>query len=91
MVPGLLDYLDYPDVGSLTMPNPLLVVHGWRDTLFPRSGVEAAFESLGRCYQAIGKPERFETFTYDGPHKFPAPAQRKMVEWFDRYLKNGNP
>ena len=90
MVPGLLDHLDYPDVGSLTMPNPLLVVHGWRDTLFPRPGVEAAFENLGRCYRAIGKPERFETFTYDGPHRFPAPAQQKMVEWFDRYLKGGS-
>ncbi len=90
MVPGLLEYLDYPDVGSLTMPNPLLVVHGWRDELFPRQGVEAAFENLGRCYRAIGKPERFEAFTYDGPHRFPAPAQRRMVEWFDRYLKDGN-
>jgi len=86
MVPGLLDYLDYPDIGSLTMPNPLLLVHGWQDDLFPPEGVKAAFQNLIRCYQAIGKPERLEIFTYDGPHKFPAPAQQRMLEWFDRWV-----
>ncbi len=86
MVPGLLDYLDYPDVGLLAMPNPLLVVHGLKDDLFPPEGVKAAFENLRQCYEAIRKPERFATFIYDGPHKFPAEAQRKMVEWFDRWL-----
>jgi hypothetical protein len=84
--PNLLDHLDYPDVGSLTMPNPLMVVHGWQDSLFPPEGVRAAFKSLGQCYEAIGKPERFQTVTFDGPHKFPADAQRRMIEWFDRWV-----
>jgi dienelactone hydrolase len=87
MVPGLMEYLDYPDIGSLTMPNPLLIVHGWQDQLFPTAGVKAALVNLTRCYEAIGNPERFATFTYDGPHKFPAEAQQRMVEWFDRWLK----
>lgn len=84
--PGLLDDLDYPDVGSLTMPNPLMVVHGWQDTLFPPDGVRAAFRNLAQCYDAIGKPERFHTMTFDGPHKFPLEAQRQMIEWFDRWV-----
>jgi dienelactone hydrolase len=86
MLPGIMDYLDYPDIGSLTMPNPLMVVHGLQDHLFPPEGVKAAFENLARCYAAIGKPERFATYTYDGPHKFPAEAQQRMVDWFDRWL-----
>jgi len=85
-VPGLLDYLDYPDVGSLTMPNALMVVHGWQDDLFPPSGVRAAFKNLQQCYAAIGKPERFATFTFDGPHSFPVKAQQRMIEWFDRWV-----
>lgn len=85
-VPGLFKYLDYPDVGSLTMPNPLMVVYGRRDALFPPDGVKAAFQNLTQCYQAIGKPERFTTYTYDGPHQFPAAAQQLMVEWFDRWV-----
>ncbi len=86
MVPGLLEYVDYPDVGSLAMPNPFLVVHGQRDTLFPPEGVKAAFENLRQCYETIGKPERFDTLVFDGPHKFPLQAQRKMMEWFDRWV-----
>jgi hypothetical protein len=62
MVPGLLEYMDYPDVGSLSMPTPLLVVHGQQDNLFPADGVKAAIENLRRCYHAIGRPERFDTF-----------------------------
>jgi dienelactone hydrolase len=86
MVPGLLEHMDYPDVASLTMPNPLLVVHGQRDTLFPPDGVKAAIDNLRRCYQAISKPERFDTMFFVGPHKFPLQAQQKMMDWFDRWV-----
>ncbi len=85
-VPGLFKYLDYPDVGSLTMPNPLMVVNGTEDPLFPPDGVKASYRNLARCYAAIGKPERFTTYTYVGPHKFPARAQQLMIDWFDRWV-----
>ena len=68
------------------MPNPLMVVHGWRDGLFSTQGVLSAFSTLRQCYEAIGKPERFTTYTYDGPHKFPARAQQLMLEWFNRWV-----
>lgn len=86
MIPGLLEYMDYPDVASLMMPTPLLVVHGQRDDLFPPDGVKAAVDNLRGCYQAIGKPERFDTMFFDGPHKFPLHAQQKMMDWFDRWV-----
>jgi len=86
MVPGLLEYMDYPDVGSLSMPTPLLVVHGKQDNLFPPDGVKAAIENLRRCYHVIGRPERFDTLFFDGPHKFPLQAQQKMMDWFDRWV-----
>jgi hypothetical protein len=85
-VPGLFQYLDYPDVGSLTMPGALMVVHGLRDGLFPPDGVKAAFRNLAQCYEAIGKSERFTTYTFDGPHSFPTRAQQLMVAWFDRWV-----
>ncbi len=85
-VPGLWKYLDYPDVGSLLMPGAMLVVHGLRDTLFPPDGVKAAFKNLATCYETIGKPERFKTYTFDGPHSFPARAQQLMLDWFNRWV-----
>jgi pimeloyl-ACP methyl ester carboxylesterase len=86
MIPGLLEYLDYPDIATLAMPCPLLVVHGQQDTLFPPEGVKAAMNTLHQSYQALGRPERFDTWVFDGPHKFPLAAQRKMMDWFDRWV-----
>lgn len=86
MIPGLLEYLDYPDIATLAMPCPLLVVHGLQDTLFPPEGVKAAMDTLRQSYQALGRPERFETWVFDGPHRFPLAAQRKMMNWFDRWV-----
>jgi hypothetical protein len=43
MIPGLLEYLDYPDMATLAMPNALLVAHGQQDTLFHPEGVKAAW------------------------------------------------
>ena len=86
MIPGLLDYLDYPDIATLAMPRPLLVVYGQQDTLFPPDGVKAAMNTLQKSYHAIGQPERFNTFIFDGPHKFPLTAQQKMMDWFDRWV-----
>jgi dienelactone hydrolase len=74
IIPGLLEYLDYPDIATLAMPRPLLV------------GVKAAMDTLRKSYQAIGKPERFKTLIFDGPHKFPLTAQQKMMDWFDRWV-----
>jgi hypothetical protein len=54
--------------------------------LFPPDGVKAAIDSLRQSYQAIGKPERFDTLLFNGPHKFPLQAQRKMMDWFDRWV-----
>jgi len=83
--PGLLEYMDYPDVGSLSMPTPLLVVHGQQIIVSP-DGVKTAIENLRRCYHAIGRPERFDTLFFDGPHKFPLQAQQKMMDWFGRWV-----
>jgi pimeloyl-ACP methyl ester carboxylesterase len=86
MIPGLLEYLDYPDIATLAMPCPLLVVHGQRDTLFPPEGVKAAMDTLHQSYQTLRRPERFDSWVFDGPHKFPLAAQRKMMDWFDRWV-----
>src|SRR5262249_7594783 len=43
LVPGLMRYLDYPDVAALAMPAALLVINGSRDTLFDLDGVRTCF------------------------------------------------
>src|SRR5207247_1533877 len=46
LVPGLMRYLDYPDVAALAMPAALLVINGSRDALFDLEGVRSCFAKL---------------------------------------------
>ena len=86
LVPGLYRHLDYPDVASLAMPTPLLVINGSRDTLFEPSGVQASFEKLAACYAKAGIPERLRTRLYDTPHEFNAEMQAEAWAWLARHL-----
>jgi dienelactone hydrolase len=89
LVPGLYRSLDYPDVASLAMPTPLLVINGSKDELFEPSGVRASFEKLAACYQKAGVPERVRTRLYDAPHEFNREMQTEAWSWLEKYLSPG--
>jgi dienelactone hydrolase len=86
LVPGLYRYLDYPDVASLAMPTPLLVINGSKDALFEPSGVRASFEKLAACYAKAGVPERLRTRLYDTPHEFNLEMQAEAWSWLATHL-----
>lgn len=86
VVPGLYRYLDYPDVASLAMPTPLLVINGSKDGLFHPAGVRASFEKLNACYKKAGRPERCRTRLYDTPHEFNTEMQAEAWEWLMKWV-----
>jgi hypothetical protein len=67
LVPGLYRHLDYPDVASLAMPRPLLVINGSQDALVDLDGVRHGFDKLRTCYQKAGVADRFRGSRYDTP------------------------
>jgi dienelactone hydrolase len=86
LVPGLYRHLDYPDVGSLAMPTPMLVINGGKDALFEPSGVRASFEKLAACYRKAGVPDRIETRLYDTPHEFNREMQAEAWGFLQKHL-----
>lgn len=86
VVPGLYQHLDYPDVASLAMPTPLMVINGSRDGLFDLDGVKASFEKLNGCYRKAGISERCATRLYDTPHEFNGAMQEEAWEWLRRWM-----
>jgi dienelactone hydrolase len=86
LVPGLYQYMDYPDVASLAAPAAILVINGKKDGLFELAGVEASFEKLHSVYQKAGAPEKCRTRFYDTPHEFNAEMQAEAWEWLRRWL-----
>ncbi|WP_200800721.1 dienelactone hydrolase family protein [Agrobacterium sp. DSM 25558] len=82
--PGLLQYLDHPDVASLAAPNPMLIFAGAADTLFPPALVKDAFEKMRSVWEAWNALDRLETKLWPGGHVFTADQQDYAYDWLDR-------
>ena len=86
-VPGLLDYLDTPDVVSLGAPAPLLVQNCERDQLYPLESMRAAGEKIAAVYERMGASGRFACRYYDEPHALTAAMQEDAFAWLERWLR----
>jgi predicted esterase len=84
MHPGLLRWLDHPDVASLAAPKPTLFFAGATDKLFPVDSVRAAFAKMAPVWQAYGAADKFETHIHAGGHVFPREVQEQAYDWLDR-------
>jgi dienelactone hydrolase len=85
-VPGLMRYLDYPDVAALAMPSALLVINGSQDRLFELDGVRSCFDKLTACYKKASIPDRFRGRLYDSPHEFNPAMQAEAWEWLKKWV-----
>jgi dienelactone hydrolase len=86
IIPGLYRLLDYPDLASLAMPRPLMVINGQQDALFQWEGVKAAHAKLARCYEKAGAPANFKSVIEDRPHEFNAERQAEAAAWLHEKL-----
>ena len=86
-LPGLRQWLDYPDVASLAAPRAMLFINGRQDRLFPVRGVEQAFAQMRRTWQRLGADDMLETQLWDVPHSCGVEIQTAVLNFFDRRLK----
>jgi len=86
-IPGLRRWLDYPHIASLACPNPMLLINGLQDKLFPVAGVKKAFNIMHKVWESQGADQLLETELWDIPHSCPVKAQERMLEFFNTHLK----
>lgn len=86
LIPGLHPLLDLPDIMALAIPRPLMIIEGEQDGLFPRAGVERAFDRISKAYAKAGYADRFVPKSYDTPHEFNLEMQRDALAFLDRWL-----
>lgn len=86
VIPGVHRHLDYPDIGAIAMPRPVLYMSGTRDTLFDLDGVRSAFDTLQRCYAKAGVPQHCRTRLYDSPHQFNLEMQAEAWAWLEQHV-----
>jgi dienelactone hydrolase len=86
LIPGLYRQMDYPDVVSLAMPTPLLVIAGSKDGLFEPGGLRSSFRKLEACYAKAGVADHVRTRLYDTPHVFNAEMQAEAWTFLETHL-----
>jgi hypothetical protein len=86
VIPGVQRLLDYPDVASLAMPTPMLVMSGSRDALFALDGIKESLATLEACYAKAGIADRCRTRLYDSPHQFSVEMQAEAWAWLERFV-----
>ncbi|MFT4172279.1 MAG: alpha/beta fold hydrolase [Rhodocyclaceae bacterium] len=88
MHPGLLRYLDFPDVASLAAPKPMLFYNGGTDTLFPTASVDVAYNKMAQVWAAYGAADKLSTQTWSTlGHVFVQDEQDAAFTWLDAALK----
>lgn len=84
--PGLVRYLDFPDVASLAAPKPALFFAGETDGLFPAASARTAFARMGKVWGAWKASDRFEARMLPGGHEFTQPTQEAAYDWLDKQM-----
>jgi dienelactone hydrolase len=87
-IPGLARDLDYPEILSLNLPHPVMVLNNHEDQLFTVPEMERADRILTSVYRKAGIADRYRAKFYPGPHKFDRDMQTDAFQWFDRWLKS---
>lgn len=86
-LPGLRQYMDYPDVASLAAPKPMLFINGTKDHLFPVRGVKKAFSIMHDVWKSQNADDKLDTELWEIPHSCGVKVQEKVLSFFDKYLK----
>lgn len=82
--PGVVHFMDYPDVASLAAPKPMLIYAGDKDGLFPLDSVNAAFSKMHSVWGAAKAEDRFESKIWPVGHVFEAAQQDYAYDWLDQ-------
>lgn len=86
--------MDFPEVGALVAPRPVLILAGRRDRIFPPAGYRELFRKLSRIYGfnpalATGRP-RVELAETNHGHAETPETLRRTREWMVRWLAPHN-
>jgi dienelactone hydrolase len=80
---------DFPVVGALIAPRPLIILSGQKDTIFPPDGYHAAFQRAKKVYDlyAGGSSDRIQEVDEAVPHSDSPRLLAQARQWMQRWLK----
>ncbi len=69
-IPGMLKFMEMPDVLGLIAPRPMYWVTGAKDEIFPIHGFEQARHQVKCLYDMLDVPEHFQYHVHGGGHEY---------------------
>jgi cephalosporin-C deacetylase-like acetyl esterase len=81
---------DFPIVGALIAPRPLLILSGQKDTIFPPDGYHDAFQRAKKIYDLYAgeDSDRIREVDDNVEHSDPPLFLREARQWMQRWLKD---
>lgn len=80
IIPGLLQYGDVPEIGSLIAPRHCVWEVGSRDSLISPRWADEAISRMSRAYTALGAGERLLVDRFDGGHRWNGAVAVPLLE-----------
>ena len=81
---------DFPLLGALIAPRPLVILSGRKDSIFPPDGYHAVYQRAKKVYDlyAGGNSERIREVDDDVPHSDSPLLLAEARQWMQRWLRN---
>lgn len=79
VIPGLLEFGDTSEIGSLIAPRPCIWEVGSRDSLVVKDWAEKAMQRLKRGYAASESPDHLQFHHFEGGHQWNGETARKLL------------
>ncbi|MGV8042527.1 MAG: acetylxylan esterase [Thermoanaerobaculaceae bacterium] len=88
--------MDFPEIGALIAPRPLLILGGERDRIFPPQGYREVFRKVSRVYELpwFGEStatDRIRLAECNDGHSDSSESLREAREWMARWLAPDRP
>jgi len=80
VIPGLLEYGDVPEIGSLIAPRPCVWEVGARDSLIAPNWADNALKRMRRAYAALGAEDQLIVDRFDGGHRWNGKIAYEMLD-----------
>ena len=84
-VPGIIKYMEMPDMALMIAPRKLVVVNGIYDNIQPFAAAKESYKTVEKIYERAGASENCTMVEGDEGHRFYAD---KAWGIFDSYMKN---
>jgi len=86
-IPGILKYMDVPDVLCLVAPRAFMIIAGKKDPIFPLEGVVEVYKKARKIYGEMNAEHKLKLSVFNTGHEFNKDMRNRAYMWLDKWLK----